>query len=281
MNYRHIYHAGYFADVFKHVLLIALVESFLAKDSPFFYMDTHAGIGRYDLRDLPAQKTQEYKQGIGKVLEYTGPLSSWIQKYLAIVKDLNPPNSTALDYYPGSPRIARALLRPQDRMLLTELHPEDYLQLKQEFAQDKQVIVHHYDAYQALKAFLPPNQKRGLVLIDPPFEKQNEFEAMLESLLMAKQRWSAGCFGLWYPIKNRSKVMKFYRDLRQSGLRELLCCELAIAPISDTRLTACGLVIANPPWQFQQVVEKILKQLTPLLSYPAKGSFKLNWLVKE
>lgn len=281
MNYRHSYHAGYFADVFKHVLLLALLESYFAKDTPFFYMDTHAGIGRYDLRALPSQKTQEYSQGIGKIADYTGKMSESLQKYLRIVKDLNAGRVNQFDFYPGSPRIARALLRPQDRMLLSELHPEDYIRLKQEFAGDKQVIVHHYDAYHALKAFLPPEQKRGLVLIDPPFEKPNEFTAMLESLTLATQRWSTGCFALWYPLKNPTKVNKFYRDLSNSGLRNILYCELAIAPLSEERLTACGMVIVNPPWQFQQGLGKLLKELTALLSYPAKGSWRLKWLVPE
>lgn len=281
MNYRHIYHAGYFADVFKHVLLIALVESFFSKETAFFYMDTHAGIGRYDLTQLAAQKTQEYKQGIDKLVQYKGKMSPLLKKYMEIVQQMNPQDTKILKYYPGSPRFVRALLRPQDQMLLTELHPEDYQLLKKEFVQDKQVTIHHYDAYLALKAFLPPIQKRGLVLIDPPFEKPDEFESIVEVIKIAKQRWSTACLAIWYPIKNRSKVSRFYREVAASGLREILCCELAIDSISATGLNACGMLIIQPPWQFQQIAEKLLVELTPLLSNRGKGSFKLQWLIPE
>jgi 23S rRNA (adenine2030-N6)-methyltransferase len=167
MNYRHIYHAGNFADVFKHVLLVALIRSLLQKDKAFCFLDTHAGIGRYDLQSTQAQKCKEFVGGIAKIMQQEKP-PALIADYLNCVKKTNANAPDQLQFYPGSPDIVKQLMRPQDRMILTELHDEDYLTLRRAFPHDKQVGVHLQDGYQALKAFLPPPERRGLVLIDPP-----------------------------------------------------------------------------------------------------------------
>lgn len=282
MNYRHIYHAGYFADVFKHLLLVELTQSFLAKDKPFCYLDTHAGIGCYDLQHPSAQKTQEYEHGILKLLQSCEPRPEAINRYLALVEQFNDDKGSEIfQYYPGSPRFVRYLLRNEDRMILVELHPEDYMTLKSEFSQDKQVVIHHYDAYQALKAFLPPKQGRGLVLIDPPFEKLNDFSQIVAGLKLGLQRWAGGCFAVWFPIKDLAKIAAFSQELKSSGLREILYCELTVPPIATTNLHACGMVVIHPPWHFKENIEKVLPWLCDALSQPGKGEWKINWLVGE
>lgn len=285
MNYRHIYHAGNFADVFKHVLLVSLIQSLSVKNTPFFYLDTHAGIGEYDLQQKNAQKTQEYKGGVGKCISHLAPkeLPVLLQDYLALLEKWNHEKGVQeMRYYPGSPVWVRQLLRPVDRMVLTELHPEDRSRLKQTFLQDKQVAVHHIDGYQALKAFLPPKENRGLVLIDPPFEKTDEYSQIVQQLMQATNRWQAGTYAIWYPIKDRTAVKRFYADLVRSGMREILCCEIQISEREESSgLQACGMVLVHPPWQWQKKIEAVLPCLSQLLGKPGEGGCSMKWLVPE
>lgn len=284
MNYRHIYHAGNFCDVFKHVLLISLVKYLLRKDKPFCYLDTHAGIGRYDLQHKNAQKTQEFKEGIFKLLQSnTTQLPKLISEYLHMVKmGNNEQDGENLRYYPGSPALVRKLLRPNDRMVLTELHPDDVLLLRQIFLHDKQVAVHHLDGYQALKAFLPPKESRGLVLIDPPFEKTDEFSQITKQLQLAITRWRTGIYAAWYPIKDIKEVNRFYGSLKNSGIREILCCEIHLPSLdSNTTLNACGMVVIHPPWQWKEEIKLVLPVLCDSLSKPATGNCSIKWLVPE
>ena len=277
MNYRHSYHAGNFADVFKHVQLTLLLQALRNKESPFCYLDTHAGTGRYDLQGTTAQKTGEYLQGVMRL---------WLRDdvtladYLAAVRVLNLDGE--LRYYPGSPRIARHFLRPQDRMVLMELHPEDAVLLKREFRGDQHVHVHCADGYTGLKAFLPPPEKRGLVLIDPPFEDGNEFERLTDSLRIAYQRWPTGIFALWYPLKDNYRVQHFHRQLVASGLRKLLLAEMhlhAHPPVNT--LYGCGMIIVNPPWQIDEKLRVLLPQLLAGLQPDDEGKTRVEWLVPE
>lgn len=281
MNYRHSYHAGNFADVFKHVQLTLLLQALRSKEAPFCYLDTHAGTGRYDLQGTTAQKTGEYLQGVmrfwlrGDVIE-----SAPAADYLAAVRALNPDGE--LRYYPGSPRIARHFLRPQDRMVLIELHPEDAIFLKREFRGDKQVHVHCADGYTGLKAFLPPPEKRGLVLIDPPFEDGNEFERLTDSLRIAYQRWPTGIFALWYPLKDNYRVQHFHRQLVASGMRKLLLVEMHLhANPSVNTLYGCGMIIVNPPWQMNEKLRALLPRLLAGLQPDGEGKTRVEWLVPE
>ncbi len=281
MNYRHSYHAGNFADVFKHVQLTLLLQALRSKEAPFCYLDTHAGTGRYDLQGTTAQKTGEYLQGVmrfwlrGDVIE-----SAPAADYLAAVRALNPDGE--LRYYPGSPRIARHFLRPQDRMVLIELHPEDAIFLKREFRGDKQVHVHCADGYTGLKAFLPPPEKRGLVLIDPPFEDGNEFERLTDSLRIAYQRWPTGIFALWYPLKDNYRVQHFHRQLVASGMRKLLLVEMHLhANPSVNTLYGCGMIIVNPPWQMDEKLRALLPRLLAGLQPDGEGKTRVEWLVPE
>lgn len=284
MNYRHIYHAGNFADVFKHCILVLLLESLLRKEKPFCYVDTHAGLGIYDLQSLPAQKTLEYLRGISLILNCDHEdIPTEIAPYLAAIKKLNKNvavtkalTGDSMHFYPGSPFVARTMLRSCDRMILMELHQEDVLTLKQEFAQDQQVVVHHYDGYQGLKAFLPPQERRGLVLIDPAFEQKDEFAKVLFSLERALTRWQNGIYAIWYPIKDFTSVDNFLRDLSKTGSHYLVC-EMTISKQTALKeFVGCGMVIVNPPWQIEKALEKVLPWLWKILSPNSEGGVKIR-----
>lgn len=274
MNYRHAYHAGNFADVFKHIVLVALTKAFLRKDTAFCYLDTHAGVGYYDLAAEAAQKSKEYAGGVSKILAAPTP-PALITDYLNCLKPHK--KVPAASFYPGSPFIVKHFLRPDDRMILSELHPEDYQQLKKVFSQDKQVAVHHLDGYQSLKAFLPPKQKRGFVLIDPPYEQTGEFEQLLKEIPAALNRWETGVYAIWYPIKNRTAEERFLRSLRDKINRPMLIAELSIYPENlAINLNGSGMVIINPPWQLEQELQAILPWLWQVLSVDKQGQYKLK-----
>lgn len=277
MNYRHAYHAGNFADVFKHVLLILVIDTLLAKEKPFCYLDTHAGIGRYNLKSDEAQKTKEFEVGIAQIMKQTTQKPQVIEQYLQIVQSLNPDGD--LKYYPGSPRIARALLRPNDKMILTELHPIDFKLLKEEFKNDKQVAVHLLDGYLGLKAFLPPEPRRGLVLIDPPFEASNEFSIIVQSLMMAIKRWREGIYLVWYPIKDRDHINSFEQLLRRELNTDILLCELNLYPDdSPLALNGSGMAIINPPWKFKEKASDIIPWLLKSLDKQNRGHYRIAQL---
>jgi 23S rRNA (adenine2030-N6)-methyltransferase len=265
MNYRHSFHAGNFADAFKHIILIALIKSLQRKDTPFCYLDTHAGIGLYDLLTESTQKSKEYENGISKILtaENCPPL---ITEYISCIQQFNP---NQLQFYPGSPEIVKYFLRPQDRMVLCELHPEDYQTLKKRYPHHKQIAIHHQDGYLGLKAFLPPKEKRGLILIDPPYEQTNEFSQLFSSLLSALKRFENGVYAIWYPIKNREAIARFYRELKEKISRPLLISELTIYPDDiSSRLNGCGMIIVNPPFQLDIQLNEIIPWLRKTLDSP-------------
>lgn len=266
MNYRHAYHAGNFADVFKHVVLVALTQALLRKDTAFCYVDTHAGAGSYDLSSIAAQKTKEAALGIGKIIAQPNP-PALVQDYLRCVSP---------EIYPGSPLIVRQLLRAQDRMVLSELHPEELAQLRKVFRDDKLVAVHLQDGYQSLKAFLPPKERRGLVLIDPPYEKTDEFEQLAKTLPMAVERWETGVFALWYPLKNRAVVERFQRTMQDRIARPLLFAELSIyAEDSAMSLNGSGMMIINPPWKLAEELQDVLPWLWKVMSVEKQGRFRV------
>jgi 23S rRNA (adenine2030-N6)-methyltransferase len=314
MNYRHIYHAGNFADVFKHVVLIMLIKDLCKKDKSILFMDTHAGIGKYDLGTAVAQKTCEYEQGFLKLYDQDDSLSEYpevINIYKNIIESLNfssfpstyinfLKNPAAADFspcffkesqakacgyqnaynktsksqeiinsnigfltlYPGSPWIFKALMRAQDQVILTELHKEDIITLKHNFAHDKQIAVHHTNGYAALKAFLPPKCGRGLILIDPPFEDKDEFTQVLAGLELALKRFNNGTYIIWYPIKDGIEVRKFYRRLEQLKAKNFLIREFGLTKnLPLTGLSKCGVIIINAPWQFEIELDKVINWL--------------------
>ncbi|WP_142848849.1 23S rRNA (adenine(2030)-N(6))-methyltransferase RlmJ [Telmatospirillum sp. J64-1] len=276
MNYRHIYHAGNFADVFKHGVLALILEHLKRKDTPFRVYDTHAGIGRYDLSAVQANKTGEYRDGILRLME--GEPIPELAPYLAAVAAENPQGGIGI--YPGSPRVARHLLRPQDKLVLVELHPEDCGTLKRLFGRDAQTAVHHMDAYTALKALLPPPERRGLVLIDPPFEVRDEFDRILKGVAEALRRWKTGIYAIWYPIKGREPVDRFLDRLGALADKAFTAEMLIHGNDDPTRLNGCGIAVLNPPWQLDEVLQGVLPQILDRLDAP-EGRWRLDWISTE
>lgn len=278
MNYRHAYHAGNFADVVKHGVLALVLDRLKAKDAPFCVLDTHAGIGRYDLWSEPAQKTGEFRDGILKVM--AGPAPPGLEPYLAVVRAMN--RSDGLRWYPGSPHLEQALTRAQDRIVLLELHPEDARTLAETFENDPRIRVQHADGYIGLKAFLPPQERRGVVLIDPPFEATDEFARLMRGLRQAHRRWATGIYMIWYPIKHRAPVRAFHDALISSGLRKILVAELLLRPDTDPeRLNGMGLVLVNPPWRLDDALRRLLPDLLARFGSQATGRTRVEMLVPE
>ncbi|MDO8608472.1 MAG: 23S rRNA (adenine(2030)-N(6))-methyltransferase RlmJ [Phaeospirillum sp.] len=278
MNYRHAYHAGNFADVMKHVALSLVVASLKRKETPFFALDTHAGLGAYDLDSIAAGKTGEYLDGIAKVLARPDPPTA-LAPYLTVVRDWNPDGG--LRWYPGSPEVIRAMMRPQDRLALVELHPEDVVELRRRFAGDRRVGVHHQDGYLAAKGLLPPPERRGLALIDPPFEVKDELDRLRVALRRMRKLWPTGVVMVWYPIKGREPVRKFHQTIRDEGGPKTLAVELLTRPDDDPfRLNGSGLLVINPPWRLDEALAEALAWLTPVFA-PVHGSCSLEWLIKE
>jgi 23S rRNA (adenine2030-N6)-methyltransferase len=281
VNYRHAYHAGNFADVVKHAALALVLEHLAAKDKPLAVLDTHAGIGRYDLAAIEAEKTGEYRDGILKVLDQPHPA---LAPYLRVVAALNAqggPGRMEPRYYPGSPELIVRLTRPQDRIQLVELHPDDAASLAASYAGDRRVAVYGEDGYAALKALLPPQPRRGLVLIDPPFEVTDEFARLARGLRHAHRRFATGTYLLWYPIKARAPVAAFHGELAQGDIRRITVAELLLRPDDDPeRLNGCGLVMVNPPWRLTETLAELLEWLRDRLA-PQRGQARLVTLVPE
>jgi len=281
MNYRHAYHAGNFADVVKHAVLARLVEYLKQKDKAFRVVDTHAGIGRYNLASVEAGKTGEWQGGIGRVFEarLEPKAAALLEPYLEAVRALNPDGN--LRRYPGSPLIVRHLLRNQDRLTAIELHPKDAGQLKSVLADDFQVRVIELDGWLALGAHLPPKEKRGLVLIDPPFEEQGEFPRLVEGLQKAYRRWPGGIYALWYPIKDRKAVNAFRTALKEAGIPKILDIAFDIRPVSnEPSLDGSGLVVVNPPYTLEGELGVVLPALHKLLAV-GPSRWTLDWLAGE
>lgn len=283
MNYRHAFHAGNFADVVKHAVLALLIERLKAKDAAFRVVDTHAGIGLYDLRASEATRTGEWKEGIGRLwgARLSPKLAPLLAPYLAAVGAANHGNAT-LTRYPGSPWIARHLFRKQDRLTAVELHPQDANTLAATFAGDFQVRVIPLDGWLALGAFVPPKERRGLVLVDPPFEERDDFTTLLDRFTTAYRKWPTGIYALWYPVKDLAAVDKFRLGLVRSGIRRLLRAELTIRERAAAgTFNGAGLVICNPPWQFDDTLRTLLSGLVPLLAQGPGGSHLVDWIAGE
>ena len=267
MNYRHAFHAGNFADCMKHALLIWMLRALMRKPAPIFVLDTHAGNGRYDLSSGPAERTGEWRAGIGRLLDDS---AGGLNDHGALADYIGEVQAQGL--YPGSPALIRALLRDNDRLACCELHPEDCADLKIEFGRDPQVAVHRRDAWEAIGALLPPVQKRGLVLIDPPYEDPAEFARLAAGLQAGWSRFRTGVFAAWYPIKHRAPVRAFHTALVESGMRDIVAAELWLRePLDPTRLNGCGLVVINPPFGFEPAALSILQALLDRLGNREPG----------
>ncbi|MEP7044608.1 MAG: 23S rRNA (adenine(2030)-N(6))-methyltransferase RlmJ [Dokdonella sp.] len=280
MNYRHAFHAGNFADVFKHTIVLDLLDALKSKPAAFCYVDTHAGRGIYDLRGDEALRTGEAAAGVQRLLDER-VLPDALQRYVSQVRAFGTGDTGDLQRYPGSPLLARALLREQDRAILCELQADEAAALKSALRGDARVAIHHRDGYAALKALLPPPQKRGLVLIDPPFEAQaGEFDAIEKALADAFTRWPNAIYAIWYPIKLRETVLPFHRWLRAlGGDADALVAELLIQQDnSPLRLNGCGVALVNPPWRFDERLRSWLPAAQKLLARPDPGDHRIDWL---
>jgi 23S rRNA (adenine2030-N6)-methyltransferase len=274
MNYRHSYHAGNFADVLKHAVLAQIITYLKRKDQAFRVIDTHAGIGLYDLSSAEAQKTGEWRDGIGRVTgaELSSELKAFLGPWLEAVEALNPEGGVL--HYPGSPKLTRALLRKQDRLTAIELHPEDAKRLRHVFEGDYQVRVIELDGWLSLGAHLPPKEKRGLVLIDPPFEEAGEYDRMIDGLARATRRFPGGTYMLWHPIKADSALAAFDKKLIALGRPRTLTVRLMTRDNSTAPgLNGTGLVIINPPYTLEAELRQVLPELVQLLAQgPGAGS---------
>lgn len=282
MNYRHSYHAGNFADVLKHAVLAQIITYLKRKDQAFRVIDTHAGIGLYDLSSVEAQKTGEWREGVGRVTgaELSPELKAFLAPWLEAVEALNPEGG--LLHYPGSPKLTRQLMRKQDRLTAIELHPEDAAQLRQVFEGDYQVRVIELDGWLSLGAHLPPKEKRGLVLIDPPFEEAGEYDRMIDGLARATRRFPGGTYMLWHPIKADSPLGAFDNKLIALGRpRTLTVRLLARANQTAPGLNGTGLVIINPPYTLEAELRQVLPELAHLLAQGPGAGSEVRMLVGE
>jgi len=279
LAYRHQFHAGNFADVFKHSLLAQLVLSLQKKDKPFFVLDTHAGIGRYDLTHEWAQKNAEHREGISLVWNRKDVPNSFVP-YLDAIRGENKLGD--LRFYPGSPRIVRRLLRPTDRMVISELNRKDCEELAGLFAHDPQVKVQLMDGYQGLKAFLPPKERRGLVFIDSSFDRAREFERLIQGLAEAYLRFATGIYALWYPLMEPMSMRAFERDIAATGIRKILQVEISVMPDGWTAsMRGCGMLVVNPPFEFEKVARSMVDWLNPVLARDPAARPRVRWLAAE
>jgi 23S rRNA (adenine2030-N6)-methyltransferase len=282
MNYRHVYHAGNFADVLKHAVLALVIEHLKHKPQPFRVIDTHAGIGLYDLASEEAQKTGEWQDGIGRLLADTPPphIAAILAPYLDVVRAEN--DGGALVRYPGSPLVARRLMRRGDVLVVNEAHPEDAARLKALFARDAAVKTLAIDGWTALKALLPPKERRGVTLIDPPFEEPGEFRRLVEALVEAHRRFATGTLILWYPIKDVRIAGAFARESAALAIPKLLSAELFVrAPQSEGELSGTGLLILNPPFTLEAKLQELLPYLVRTLARGEGAAGSVTWLVGE
>jgi 23S rRNA (adenine2030-N6)-methyltransferase len=282
MNYRHAFHAGNFADVVKHAVLARILLHLGRKPAPFRVIDTHAGAGRYDLNGPEASRTGEWRDGIGRLAAATlaPEVAALLAPYRDVVARCNPPG--ALGVYPGSPLIARALLRPQDRLIACELEPLAAAALARNLAGDARCKAIAIDGFTALKAYVPPKERRGVVLLDPSFENADDFMRLAQALVSAQRKWAGGIYLMWYPIKERAASEALAKRLTAARLPKLLRAEIEVAAGREPeRLAACGLIVLNPPWTLAAELQILLAGLADILSPAGRGGFRLGWLGQE
>ena len=278
MNYRHAFHAGSFADVVKHAVLARILVHLIAKPAAFRVIDTHAGAGLYDLAGEEASRSGEWRAGIERLLEATiaPSVQALLKPYLDVVASLN--SAGGLATYPGSPALARAFLRPQDRLVACELEPKAMAALAHNLARDRRIKTIAIDGWIALNAYVPPPERRGVVVIDPPFEDAQDFTRLAHGLETAHRKWASGIYLLWYPIKGRQEPDALARRLKRSGIPRILRAELAVGATSaQGPLGGCGLIVVNPPWTLADELSAILPALAEALS-SRNSNHLLDWI---
>jgi 23S rRNA (adenine2030-N6)-methyltransferase len=294
MNYRHAFHAGSFADVVKHAVLARILVHLLGKPAAFRVVDTHAGAGLYDLAGEEARRSGEWQRGIARLV--AAPIApsvhALLKPYLDIIAQLNrassfvpedasPGAELALTTYPGSPALARALLRPQDRLIACELEPKAFAALAHNLARDRRIKTVAIDGWVALNAYVPPPERRGVVVIDPAFEDARDFDRLAHGLESAHRKWASGIYLIWYPVKGRQGPDALARRLKRSGIARILRAELAVgATLAEGPLGGCGLIVVNPPWTLEAELAVMLPELATVLG-GRKGNHRLDWIAGE
>jgi 23S rRNA (adenine2030-N6)-methyltransferase len=283
MNYRHAFHAGNFADVFKHVLLTRILAYLTRKAAPLRFLDTHAGVGRYDLTGAEAQRSGEWRHGVARLknADPPPPIAALLAPYREALGPLDAQGRTRS--YPGSPAIAQALLRAQDRIALCELHADDRAALVVAMGRDARLSIVEIDGYVALNAWLPPKEKRGLVLIDPSYEEADEAKRVTQALARALAKWPGGTYALWRPIKDRREDARFLNAIAAIGAPNILQMELDVGHIAPTAnspepLTRTGLIVVNPPHVLIEEARALLPWLATLLARAGHGASSCVWL---
>jgi 23S rRNA (adenine2030-N6)-methyltransferase len=283
MNYRHAFHAGNFADVFKHITLVRILVHLRAKPAAFRVIDTHAGAGRYELDQSKTAGSQEWRQGIARFLaaEPSQRVATLLAPYCELVTRFNP--SGGVKIYPGSPLLVREFLREQDRLIACELDSKAAAALACNLQRDhccKPIVI---DGWTAVNAFVPPKERRGVVVIDPPFEKASDFERLANAVIAAQRKWASGIYVLWYPLKDRRAAGALAQRLRHSQIPKILRAEITLGQARNHpgRLNACGLIIVNPPWTLEGELRLILPELVQALAQDGRGGQRLDWLAGE
>jgi len=281
VNYRHAFHAGNFADVVKHAVLARIITHLKEKPAAFRVIDTHAGAGVYDLAGPEASRTGEWREGIGKLTGTKLPpaVRDLLAPYLDAVAAFN---GDALTVYPGSPALAQRWLRSQDRLVACEREPNAARALAARTRGDNRAKTVAIDGYTALNAYVPPKERRGVVLIDPPFEQPDEFDRLAQALAGAHRKWPTGIYALWYPIKDTLETDRFSRRLARLGIARMLRAELILPAKGDERLRGSGLVLVNPPWRLESELGVLLPALADVLAAgSSRGGTRIGWLTGE
>jgi 23S rRNA (adenine2030-N6)-methyltransferase len=283
VNYRHGFHAGNFADVFKHVFLTRILVYLTRKDAPFRVIDTHAGEGEYDLRSEAAIRGGEWRDGIVRLADLGDIDESareLLRPYLDVVGLLDNEGQPAR--YPGSPRIVQALMRPQDRATFCELHPAAFAELRANLRRDARLACLTLDGYTGLNAGVPPKERRGLVLVDPPFERTNELDLAWNALQSAHAKWPTGTYALWYPVKDTRTIASFVKEIAQSGVRRVLRLELAVDDVvPGGKLARTGLILINPSYTLHAEAAVLLPALARKLARSPRAEATSEWLAGE
>lgn len=278
LSYRHAFHAGNPADVLKHIVLVRCLEYLNQKDKPYCYVDTHAGAGRYRLDDASAQKTGEYQQGIAR-LWHRQDLPETLGGYVGLMRQLN--SGDRLVQYPGSPWLARALMREHDRGLLHELHPRDYALLVKHLGKAGRFQVRREDGFAGCIAAMPPKERRGLVLMDPSYEVKDDYQRVVDTLEHAHRRFATGTYLIWYPVIDRARNAAMERALKRTRIRNIKVFEFGTGPDSPGRgMTASGMVVVNPPWTLEAEMQALLPYLVSVMA-PEQGRHRLLTLAEE
>jgi 23S rRNA (adenine2030-N6)-methyltransferase len=280
VNYRHAFHAGNFADVFKHAVLARIVVHLKEKPAAFRVLDTHAGAGHYDLAAPEASRAAEWRDGIGQLMaaELAPAARALLAPYLDAIAAHN---GERLTVYPGSPALVQSWLRPQDRLIACEREPAAAHALMARMRGDARVRAVEIDGYTALNAYLPPKERRGVALIDPPFEQPDEFDRLADGLSRAHRKWPTGIYLLWYPVKDTRQTEGFARRLARLGIARILRAELTLPARPDARLRASGLILVNPPWKLEAELTLLLPALAHALAGRGRGGARLAWLTGE